>query len=134
MADIFRDGEILDDNVFDVLVGAFKECYLFPSAGTLANCIFRNAIIVSPDFTFTTSSTQFKFNGYVQVEGVSASRTVYLYRRSDGLFVGSAVSNEFNSGYFEINSPYEGDHFCVILPAEGETYNLLVRDKINPEN
>jgi hypothetical protein len=71
----------------------------------------------------------FVFNGYVQVQGSPAERTVYLYHRSTGAFVGSAVSNP-STGYFEIPTPFNDYHFVNILPELAEDYNIIVRDKI----
>lgn len=71
----------------------------------------------------------FIFNGYVQVQGTPAERTVYLYHRSTGSLVGTAVSNG-STGYFEIPTPFNDYHFVNILPELAEGYNILVEDKI----
>ena len=71
----------------------------------------------------------FIFNGYVQVQGVPSARTVYLYHRSTGAFVGTAVSNG-STGYFEIPTSFNDYHFVNILPELSEEYNILVEDKI----
>lgn len=71
----------------------------------------------------------FVFNGYVQVMGSPAERTVYLYHRSTGALVGTATSNG-TTGYFEIPTPFNDYHFVNILPELSEEYNILVEDKI----
>lgn len=71
----------------------------------------------------------FIFNGYVQVEGAPAERTVYLYHRSTGALAGTAISNA-STGYFEIPTPFNDYHFVNILPELAEEYNIIVEDKI----
>lgn len=78
-----------------------------------------------------TFESVFLFNGYVKVDGLPAARTVYLYKRSDGELVGNTVSDS-GTGYFEIDSHYNGYHYVIILPELTETYNLLSYDKIDP--
>lgn len=75
----------------------------------------------------------FIFNGYVKVGGDAAARVVYLYRRSSGELVGSVVSNE-NTGYFEVVSCFNDYHFVNVLPELTDDYNIIVKDKIHPEN
>jgi hypothetical protein len=81
--------------------------------------------------TFGTEELKpsFIFNGYVQVNGSPAERTVYLYHRSNGVLAGTAVSNG-STGYFEIPTPFNDYHFVNILPELAEDYNIIVRDKI----
>ena len=71
----------------------------------------------------------FIFNGYVKVNYSPAERTVYLYHRSTGALVGSAVSDP-STGYFEIPTPFNDYHFVNILPELVEDYNIIVHDKI----
>jgi len=71
----------------------------------------------------------FIFNGYVQVLGSPVAREVYLYHRSTGELVGSAISSP-STGYFEIPTPFNDYHFVNILPGLSEDYNILVEDKI----
>lgn len=73
----------------------------------------------------------FLFNGYVEVEGTPAARTVHLFRRSTGELMDTTVSSGTN-GYFEVGSYHNDYHFIVILPELIETYNLLAYDKIDP--
>jgi hypothetical protein len=73
----------------------------------------------------------FTFNGYVQVEGSPAERTVHLFRRSTGELMDSTTSNS-STGYFELSSYYNDYHFIVILPLLTETYDLIAHDKIDP--
>jgi hypothetical protein len=84
------------------------------------------------DSLLTYTYEQFIFNGYVTVENIPATRTVFLYHRASGKLVGTAISNGIN-GYFEISSPYNDLHFVVIIPKLEESFNLLTYDKINPE-
>ena len=72
------------------------------------------------------------YTGYVNKEGIPVERTVYLYRRSTGELVGSAVSSGTN-GYFEISSSYSGYHYAVILPKIGDGYNPIIIDQILPQ-
>jgi hypothetical protein len=73
----------------------------------------------------------FVFTGYVKVYGAPAARTVHLYRRSTGEFVGTTTS-DLLTGYFEIPGAHEEYHFVVILPELDDGFNLLSYDKINP--
>jgi len=73
----------------------------------------------------------FTFNGYVQVEGSPAERTVHLFRRSTGELMDTATSNS-STGYFELSSYYNDYHFIVILPLLSETYDLIAHDRIDP--
>jgi len=73
----------------------------------------------------------FLFNGYVNVSGYPAARTVYLYRRDTGVLVGHDTSHS-GTGYFEVASPYSGLHFVNILPEIGDGFNLLSYDQIDP--
>ena len=81
--------------------------------------------------TFGTEEPKpsFIFNGYVQVKGDPAERAVYLYHRSTGVLVGTAISNA-STGYFEIPTPFNDYHFVNVLPELTGDYNILVRDKI----
>jgi hypothetical protein len=83
--------------------------------------------------TFNAPQDQhvFSFSGFVQVQGSPAARTVYLFRRSTGELVGSAVSSAID-GSFIIGSPYYEYHFVVILPEVGDGYNLISDDQIHP--
>jgi len=81
--------------------------------------------------TYSTEEIKpsFIFSGYVKINNAPVARTVYLYRRLTGEFVGSTVSNS-STGYFEIPTPYDDYHFVVILPELNESYNIIAKDKI----
>lgn len=81
--------------------------------------------------TYSTEEIKpsFIFSGYVKVNNTPVVRTVYLYRRLTGEFVGSTVSNS-STGYFEIPTPYDDYHFVIILPELNESYNIIAKDKI----
>jgi hypothetical protein len=74
----------------------------------------------------------FIFQGTVKVQGIPASRKVFLYRRDTGELVRAVTSG--GDGLFEAGSPYWDYHFFVILPELTETYDLIANDKIHPEN
>jgi len=82
-------------------------------------------------FDSPTTRPAFVFTGYVKVYGVPAERTVYLYRRSTGEFVGSTASDP-STGYFEIPGAHDEYHFVAILPLLTEDFDLLSRDKLHP--
>ena len=82
-------------------------------------------------FGTPTSRTTFVFNGYVKVYGIPSARTVHLYRRSTGEYVGSVTSDAI-TGYFEIPGAYDDYHFVVVLPELNDGFNLLSYDKIHP--
>jgi len=91
-----------------------------------SSCSLKDNLI-----TYSTEEIKpsFIFSGYVKVNNVPVARTVYLYRRLTGEFVGSTVSNS-STGYFEIPTPYDDYHFVVILPKLDESYNIIAKDKI----
>jgi len=71
------------------------------------------------------------FNGYVELAGNSVARIVALYRRSTGELQDYTTSNP-NTGYFELETPYDELHYLVILPDIGDGYQPMARDQIDP--
>ena len=71
------------------------------------------------------------FNGYVELAGNSVARIVALYRRSTGELQDYTTSNP-NTGYFELETPYDELHYLVILPDISDGYQPITRDQIDP--
>jgi len=71
------------------------------------------------------------FNGYVQLAGENVARIVTLYRRSTGELQDYTTSNP-NTGYFELETPYDELHYLVILPDIDDGYQPIARDQIDP--
>jgi hypothetical protein len=71
------------------------------------------------------------FNGYVELAGNSVARIVALYRRSTGELQDYTTSNP-NTGYFELETPYDELHYLVILPNISDGYQPITRDQIDP--
>jgi len=71
------------------------------------------------------------FNGYVELAGQSVARIVALYRRSTGELQDYTTSNP-NTGYFELETPYDELHYLVILPDISDGYQPITRDQIDP--
>ena len=71
------------------------------------------------------------FNGYVELAGQSVARIVALYRRSTGELQDYTTSNP-NTGYFELETPYDELHYLVILPDIDDGYQPMARDQIDP--
>jgi hypothetical protein len=65
------------------------------------------------------------FDGYVMEEGSPVQRTINLYKRTNGQFIGTTTSNP--SGYYYINTTFSGMHYIVALDAPADPlYNDLI--------
>jgi hypothetical protein len=70
------------------------------------------------------------YSGTVQVDDVFTDGVaVRLYRRSIGTMVGETTT--VSGGLFEIESPYDEDHYIIALYTVSGT-NALIYDYINP--
>jgi len=65
------------------------------------------------------------FDGYVMEEGGPVQRTINLYKRTNGEFLGTTSSNP--SGYYYIETTFSGMHYVVCLDAPADPlYNDLI--------
>ncbi len=73
----------------------------------------------------------YEINGYVQVGGSPAVRTVYLYDRNDGHLITSTTSSGVD-GKFTLYTSTSGSVFINIMPEFSDSYNIIAQDKITP--
>lgn len=75
---------------------------------------------------------QHYFSGVTQLESIPAgSRTLYLYRRDTGEYMGTTTSS--GDGTFSMTTTYSGTHFVVAIDDDGGAdYNEVVVGNIIP--
>ena len=79
----------------------------------------------------TVSGTTFYFDGFVKELNTPVQRTLYIYRRNTGEFLGITTSSG-DGGYY-LETGYGGDHFIVCVDDEdGVQYEDLIISRAIP--
>ena len=118
-------------------VGVMDETRISDTSRSLAWLSASNQSNWNTLITFSTagtvSGTTYYFDGFVKELNTPVQRTLYLYRRDSGLFLGATTSSG-DGGYY-IETEYTGNHFVVCVDDEdGVQYEDLIISRALPHS
>lgn len=119
------DGDIDEVRMSDIVrSNAWIETTSYSNYDTL---IYYNA---EESYTVPVPDAYF-YHGHITENNVPIVRTVLLYNRSTGELMESTTSDA--SGYYLLETPYNENHFIVVLDDDaGEDYDALIQDRLPP--
>jgi len=106
--------------------------YLTPTAGNNEWYVYSTASGFDDTSTTYDFDNLFFCGGYTEVDGTRTSGIpVRLYKRSDGSFIGDAVSSGV-SGTFFIPTSYTGYHYAIAIHPTDTLRNAEIHDWLAP--